>query len=288
MKYRSALALTVVIVLSGISFPLIKIFFGEMQPIAMAFLRSLIALPLLLAVAYYRNPNIKGVLKNWKALLLVGIIGVTAYQLLQNFGLVYATASESSVLLCTDPIWIAIMASAFLKEKLDAKKIVGIVVAFVGMSAIVLRGSAGTFTFTPLGVFGDLLAVGGAFSWALFSVYGKKVLEKVSPYDMSAYMTLFGTILLGALTFGWEGFSLPVSPGGWAILLYIGLGVSGVVYLAWFVALDGLSAYQAGTGMFFVPVVGIIASALLLGETLDLVFGIGVALVIIGMYFTIK
>jgi drug/metabolite transporter (DMT)-like permease len=54
------------------------------------------------------------------------------------------------------------------------------------------------------------------------------------------------------------------------------------------VALNGLSAYQAGTGMFFVPVVGIMASAALLGETLDLVFGIGVVLVIIGMYFTIK
>ncbi len=288
MKYRSAIALVIVIILSGISFPLIKIFFGEMQPISMAFMRSLIALPLLWGVAYYINPNVKGVLKNWKALLLIGVIGITVYELFQNFGLVYATASESSVLLCTDPIWIAIMASMFLKEKLNAKKIAGIVIAFVGMSTIVLRGSAGTFVFTPLGLFGDLLAIGGAFSWALFSVYGKKVLEKVNPYDMSAYMTLFGTILLGALTFGFEGFSLPTSANGWAILLYIGLGVSGVVYLMWFVALDGLSAYQAGTGMFFVPLVGIVASALLLGETLDLVFGIGAIFVIIGMYLTIK
>jgi drug/metabolite transporter (DMT)-like permease len=288
MNYRSATALGIMILLGGTSFPLIKVFFGEMQPMAMAFIRSLISVPLLVSVAYYLNPNLKAVLKNWKALLLLGICGITVYQLFQNFGLVYATAMESSVLLCTDPIYIAIMASVFLKEKLDAKKIAGIAVAFAGMSTIVLRGSAGTFVFTPLGIFGDLLAIGGAFSWAVYSVYGKKVLEKVNPYDMTAYGALFGTAILGVLTFGWEGVSLPTSVNGWAILIYLGLGVSGVAYLMWFVALEGLSAYQAGTGMFFVPLVGIIASAVLLGETLDLVFGIGALLVIIGMYITIR
>jgi len=90
------------------------------------------------------------------------------------------------------------------------------------------------------------------------------------------------------LAFSFGGVSLPTSVSGWVILIYIGLGVSGVVYLMWFIALDGLSAYQAGTGMFFVPLVGIIASALLLGETLDFIFVIGTVLVIIGMYLTIK
>lgn len=288
MRYRSATALAIMILLGGSSFPLIKIFFGEMQPIAMAFVRSIISVPLLILVAYYLNPNVKAVLKNWKALLLLGAIGVTAFQLFQNFGLVYATAMESSVLLNIDPIFIAILASVYLKEKLDAKKIVGILIAFIGISIIVLRGSAGTFVLTPLGILGDLLAIGGAFSWAVYSVYGKKVMEKVSPYDMTAYAALFGAVILGALAFSFEGVYLPTSANGWAILIYLGLGVSGVAYLMWFVALEGLSAYKAGIALFFVPLVGILVSALLLGETLDLAFGIGAIIVIIGMYITMR
>ncbi len=288
MRYRSATALAIMILLGGSSFPLIKVFFGEMQPVAMAFVRSLISVPLLLLVAYYLNPNVKAVLKNWKALFLLGVVGITVFQLFQNFGLVYATAMESSVLLNTDPIYIAIMASVFLKEKLDLRKVAGIVIAFIGISVIVLRGSSGTFVLTPLGILGDVLAIGGAFSWAVYSIYGKKVMDKVTPYDMTAYAALFGTIILGILAFGFEGISLPTSVNGWAILVYLGLLVSGVAYLMWFVALEGISAYKAGIALFFMPLVGIIVSAIILGETLDLAFGIGAVIVVIGMYITMR
>ncbi|MDD1776200.1 MAG: DMT family transporter [Candidatus Methanomethylicus sp.] len=288
MRYQSAIALAICITLWGANYPFIKIAFAEMPPITMAFLRSLISLPLLVAVAYYLNPDLRTLLKNWKALLLLGAFGTVGYQLLQNFGLTYATASESSVLLNSDPIYIAILASLYLKEKLTARKIAGIVIAFAGVSTIVLRGSGGGFTFNSGAIFGDLLAIGGAFSWAVFSVYGKKVLEKISPYDMTAYSSLLGTALLLPLAFGFESVTLPSTFNGWAILLFIGLGASGVGYLLWFVGLKGVSAYEAGIALFFTPLIGIIASAVVLGETIDLMFGIGALLVIIGMYVTTK
>ena len=287
MRYTSAIALAITISLWGANYPFIKIAFAEMPPITMAFLRSLISLPLLISVAYYLNPNFKTLLKNWKALLLLGIFGTVGYQLLQNYGLTYATASESSVLLNSDPIYIAILASFYLKEKLDARKIAGIAIAFAGVSTIVLRGSGG-FTLSSGAILGDLLAIGGAFSWALFSVYGKKVLEKVSPYDMTAYSSMLGTLALAPIAFSFESVALPSTINGWAILLFIGLGASGVGYLLWFVALKGVTANEAGISLFFTPLIGIIASAVVLGETIDLIFGIGAVLVIIGMYITTK
>jgi len=218
----------------------------------------------------------------------MGIYGTVAYQILQNLGLTMTTASESSVLLKSDPIFIAILGSLYLKERLSAKQVAGIAMSFSGVLVIIFRGGSGGVSLSPAALLGDLLALGGAISWALFSVYGKKVMKKTSAYDLTAYSSLFGATGLAPLALGLERFALPSTATGWGTLIFLGLGASGLAYLLWFVALRGVSAYEAGISLFFTPLVAIVAASIFLGEKIDLMFGIGAALVVLGMLITTK
>ena len=288
MRFTSAIALAITITLWGCSYSLAKIGFGEIPPLNMAFLRAALSLPLLIPVAYYINPDIKRVLKNWKVLLILGFYGAVAYQVLQNYGLTMTSASESSVLLNSDPIFIALLASLYLKEKLSPRQWAGIAMSFAGVSIIVLQGEVGSLSLTPMNVLGDILAVGGAFAWALFSVYGKKLMAKVNAYDLTAYSALFGAMILAPFALGVEGLTLPSTMNGWGILLFLGIGSSGLAYLLWFVALHGVSAYEAGISLFFTPMIAIMMATMFFGEHIDLLFGIGAAVTILGMLITTR
>lgn len=289
MRYISAFALSTAIVLYAVNYILVKVLFAEVPPISIALLRAVISIPLLLAVALHFNPDAKAALKHWKAYLLLGLAGTAVYQTLQNIGLQLTTAADSSVLLNSDAVFIAILGFFFLKESLNKKQAAGIAIAFAGVSAIVLRGG-GTFSLTSDAVLGDVIAVLGALSWAVFSVYGKKVMDraKVNAYDLTAYSAFFGAALLLPLAFGFEAVALPSTTAGWVMLLVLGLGSSGVAYLCWFVALNQVSAYKAGISLFFTPIISVAIAMAVLGETIDLIFVAGTALVIMGMFITIR
>lgn len=139
MRCKNILALAIAILLWGTSYSLVKMIL-EVPPITLALFRVAISLSLLIPLALYKNRGLKSLFSNWKPLLALGITGIVGYQVLQNYGLVMTSASDSGVLLNTDPIFIAIFSSYFLREKISRYKAVGIAIAFAGVSIIVLRG----------------------------------------------------------------------------------------------------------------------------------------------------
>lgn len=219
--------------------------------------------------------------------MALGITGIVGYQVLQNYGLVMTSASDSGVLLNTDPIFIAIFSSYFLREKISRYKAVGIAIAFAGVSIIVLRGGI-SLSSNITSIVGDILALSAAFSWAIYSVHGKKVLEKINPYDVTAYSALFGLLVLAPLAVGFEHLILPLVPTTWLILLCLGLGASGAAYLLWFVALEETKASDAGIAIFFTPLLAVAVASLILGEQISALFVIGTVLVLVGVGFATR
>jgi drug/metabolite transporter (DMT)-like permease len=219
---------------------------------------------------------------NWKPLLALGISGVAVYQVLQNIGITMTSTSEAGVLLNSDPIFIAILSAAFLKEKIGRYKAIGIAVAFAGVSVIVLRSGV-SFGAGAMAMVGDIFAILAALSWAIYSVHGKRVLEKGNAYDVTAYASLMGAFVLALLAFGLEGVAMPTDATTWLILTFLGLGASGTAYLMWYVAVKGSSATDAGIAIFFVPLVAVTVGVLFLGEEINLLFAVGTALVLAGV-----
>jgi drug/metabolite transporter (DMT)-like permease len=281
MRRKNILALSIAILLWGTSYTLVKMIL-EVPPITLALFRVTISLSLLIPLALYKNRELKSVFSNWKSLLALGITGIVGYQVLQNYGLVMTSASDSGVLLNTDPIFIAILSSYFLREKISRYKAVGIAVAFAGVSIIVLRGGI-NLSSNIISIVGDILALSAAFSWAIYSVHGKKVLEKINPYDVTAYSALFGLLALAPLAVGFEHLALPLATTTWIILLCLGLGASGAAYLLWFVALEETKASDAGIAIFFTPLLAVAVASFILGEQISALFIIGTALVLVGV-----
>lgn len=285
MKARTFLMLTGVVFLWGSSFTLLKLGLEEISPINLAFLRFLISLPFLVAFSYFQDRSIldRSILQDWQTLMVLGLTGVTLYHTFQNVGLQFTTASNSSLIISANPVFIALLDHFYLKEKMTWKGAFGIALAFCGIILIV-----GPFrlAFSPIGAIGDLLSLGAGLSWAFYSVLGKKILSKHGAHRITMSSMIFGTLFLFPILLISEQPTLPSSTFLWLLLLVLSLLSSGMGYLLWYKALEDVSATTAGVSLFFLPIVSVLFARLVLRESIDTPFVMGAFLVILGVITT--
>ncbi len=284
MRLKSTFLLIVTVFLWGTSFVFIKLGIEEVPPLTLALLRFAIATPFLLILARLYS-GLGGLLKGWKDLLVLGFLGITAYHAFQNIGMTMTSASESSIIIASNPIFIAMCGRRFLKERLTPLGLVGIVLAFSGVSLVVLRAGL-SLNYSSL--LGNLLCLGSVFSWTTYSIYGKIKLQENNAYEITAFSSLFGTILLLPLAILSEPFSLPSAIMPWISLFVLGLFCSGVAYLFWYKALEDLPASEAGSYLFLIPVIASVLAYFVLGERLDSLFFFGAIFVIVGVAITAR
>lgn len=256
-----------------------------MPPINLAFLRFLISLPFLVAFSYFQDRSIldRSILQDWQTLVILGLTGVTLYHTFQNVGLQFTTASNSSLIISANPVFIALLDHFYLKEKMTWKRVFGIALAFCGIILIV--GPFG-LAFSPIGAIGDLLSLGAGLSWAFYSVLGKKILSKHGALRITMSSMIFGTLFLFPILLISENPTLPSSTFLWLLLLVLSLLSSGMGYLLWYKALEDVSATTAGVSLFFLPIVSVLFARLVLLESIDTPFVIGAFLVILGVITT--
>ncbi len=285
MKLKSAVMLSSVVVLWGSSFTLLKLGLEEIPPVTLAFLRFLVVLPFVVAFTYYQDKNAFGghILKEWKIFLALGLTGVTLYHVFQNFGLHLTTASNSSLIISANPVFIALLDRFYMKGRMTLKRVSGIVFAFLGVVLIIRPVE---WSLNPMRIIGDLLSLGSALSWAFYSVVGRNVLSKYGADRVTMFSLIFGTLFLFPSAFLLEQPVLPRSPWVWFLLLILSLFCSGLAYLFWGKALEDVSATKAGVFLFFLPVVSVSVANLVLAESLDAFLALGALLVIIGVVIT--
>lgn len=274
----------VTVFLWGSSFVFIKLGLEEISPLTLALLRFAIATPFLLVLVRLTS-RFKGLVKGWKHFLILGFLGVTAYHAFQNIGMTMTSASDSSIIIASNPIFIALCGRQFLKERISQIGLAGIALAFFGVVVIVLRNG---ISLNHSSMFGNLLCLGSVFSWTGYSIYGKRKLKVSNANEITAYSSLFGTLLLAPLALLSEEFTLPTSLIPWISLLTLGFFCSGVAYLFWYKALEDMPASQAGSYLFLIPVIATSLAYFVLGERLDPLFIFGAALVVIGVIMTTR
>lgn len=283
---KSALYLLITVFFWGTSFIFVKIGLEEVPPVTLAMLRFAIAIPLLFLLM--RRPlgqPLSNEKKEWVPLLFLGLTGVTLYHLFQNVGMGFTSASESSVIIASNPVFIALFSRILLGERLSKAKATGILIAFSGVILVVLRDG---ISFGSPSFLGDLICLGSVFSWVAYSLYTKKRLLRSSPIEITAYSSLFGMIFLAPIALATEGFAVPVLPSSWLSLIMLGVFSSAVGYLLWNRALSEITASEAGSYLFLIPVIASVSAFIFLGERLDGPFFIGSAFVILGLILTTR
>jgi drug/metabolite transporter (DMT)-like permease len=160
------------------------------------------------------------------------------------------------------PIWSALLAHFVLKEKLNALKLFALALCAAGLAILIYPLARTGFPF------GALLALGCAWAWAAGTVYLKWAKIRTATLTSAAWQLLFGWLMLAAGMLFFDGLPhiapLPLNVVAW--IAYNGLIGMGLAYFLWFVVVDRLPTTTASLGSLLVPVVGVMGSALVMGE----------------------
>lgn len=222
-------------------------------------------------------------IRNELVYLALGLTGGTIYFLLQNYALSYTLASNASLLIATNPILTAVAAHFFVKnEKLTRSTVLGFVIAIVGTFLVIFNGRF-VLRLNPLG---DLLILGAALSWAVYSVITRNQPEPEHPVEATRKMFFyFGITLLpfmAAAGFHWDPAVL--KPPVLANLLFVGIVASSLCFVLWSVVIRQLGAVTANNFIYLTPLITMAVSTAVLHEPVTPIALIGGAFILIGVY----
>lgn len=204
--------------------------------------------------------------------------------LLQNIGLEYTTASVSSVLQSTTPVFTLLLSFIFLKENVGLRELLGVTVAMLG---VILMSTGGNVASLSGSVFlGNLLQVGVAASYAVSGIVGKLLLKKYQPMFIVTLTFVFGGALLTLFAVVFERNLWPAALSNEVILALLLLSFMYCVGLVcWYDALQHTGVFRLYVLLFTMPVLAVLISVVVLRESftaLDIVFS-GLTLLGVGI-----
>ena len=221
--------------------------------------------------------------------LTFGLLGVTAFFLLYIYAVVLVGVAAAVVLLYTAPIFVALMAWRFLGEPFGVRKGIALILTFLGCALVVRAYDPGLLALNVVGI---LCGLGSAFTYALYSIFGKLSLKRGYPIaTMSFYVYLIGAgglllvALLGVDDSGGAGqlFTMGADAGAWALLVMLALlQTIGALY-AYTAGLRYLEAGTASILATFEPVVATLLAAFVVRENLEWPQLVGGALILVAV-----
>jgi len=290
---KAYIALLTSIVVWGINFAILKISLFEVEPITLAFFRFFIASIVLFCVVLITkqwNELKKAFKEDSLFFLMLGFFGITLIFVLQNFALQLSPTSEVAIVTSGDPIFIMILACLFIGEKLNTKKITGIILGMIGVLVVILNQADFSSLLESKSFLGNTLALMSTIAWAIYTIMSKKRVNKFKPVVVTTIASIFGSLslLISMLIFeGVPKFS-SYSVSTYMLLAYLGVVATALCLFTWNYALERLDASKVGIYMFLMPIIAIIIGVLLFQEKLTLQIITGAILVFSGIYFTEK
>lgn len=214
---------------------------------------------------------------HWKPMILLGILQTAAFGALIQWALVSGEAGRTVVVVYSMPFWLVALAALFLGERIGAWAFATVLGAAGGLVLIVQPWTDGALARD-----GALLAVLAGLIWAVAAAIARKMPRSAgsSLLALTAWQMLFGAFLLGALVLFLPAQPLTPAPYFWGALAYSSILATGVAWFLWLFILERMSAGAAGLSTLLVPVVGIAASWLQLGERPDVMTGLGMAIIL--------
>lgn len=253
------LALAGTVVLWASAFPAIRVGIDGLGVAALSFLRLLFAAVALLAVAPFAKVRLprRGDLP---LITLCGVTGMTAYQVLLNWGEVHVEAGTASLLIAIAPVFSVLLGSLFLGERLTRNIVVGSVVALAGAAVVSLAEGTSGFSVSALVILAAAV-VQGVYHFA-----SKPLLRHYTGLEVATYAMVAGTV-----------FALPLIPATWhatvhapvaalASAAYLGLLPSALGFVIWAYAVARLPLAVSTAALYLVPPVALIVSFVWLAE----------------------
>jgi len=274
----------------GASWPWGRVLAQTMPPLAAASLRFIIASVALLLWMQWRGglqPIARLSSKQWLGLACAAAAGVLGYSTFFMLGVQLVPAGKASIVVTLNPAATLLLAALLFGERLNARIVLGMVLAVVG-AWIAIAGGANVGNWLHHTGRGELLLLGCVASWVTYTLIGRVVLKGLDALTTTTVTSLIGAVMLGALSLAMEGTAgwsrLPAAPWtSWACLAAMALGATALAYAWFFEGVKVLGAGAAAGYIALVPVFGILFSSLWLGEALPASLLLGGGIAVAGM-----
>jgi drug/metabolite transporter (DMT)-like permease len=278
------LSLLGLVVVWGANFAVVKSALSEMTPLAFNALRFTGASVVTLGLTWAVRRDLHILRRDWGRLLVLGFFSNFVYQYLFINGIARTRASNSSLILATVPIFVALIGTILRSEKLHSRNWAGIVLSFVGIFLLVAGGGVGIAMGSQT-LSGDVLVLCATALWAIHTTLSKGLMERNSVLKVTAWMMASNAplMVLAAVpelrTQDWHA----VSAQSWLGLLYSAVLAIGIGYVIWNTGVRRLGSARTAIYSYLTPLVSVIVSWILLGETMQPLQALGAVGILLGV-----
>ncbi|MBF8249364.1 MAG: protein of unknown function DUF6 transmembrane [Bacteroidetes bacterium] len=237
----------------------------DVDTLTLTFLRSLISSAGLLLFVFWRGSTLRVERADYGTIALLAVLA-TVNQLLYLCGMKFTTPANGALLYASTPVFVLLLSSFFLKERITPKKSAGIFLAFTGVVVVITAVTC----------------------WALFTIKGKPMVIKYGATRATTLATVVGGLMLFPFAIV-PAASFPyaqLSRLDWAGIFYLGIGTSIISYFLWYYALKRIEAGKLAVFSNGQPIVAAILSVIFLDYTITGNFMAGAAITIVGVILT--
>lgn len=295
-KLRYHLLALAVVAVWGITFVSTKVLIGAgLHPVAIFWIRFVLAYAGIWAYILVSGKERK-LWYGWKeegVFLVLGVTGGSFYFLTENTALAYTQACNVSFLVCSAPLFTAILTLVFKRfgkgrfadsledVRVGLPLVGGTVLALTGMALVAFEGSR-----LQLSPKGDLLAIGAAICWAVYSLFMGEMTRQYGTVTATRKVFFYGLLTILPFIGGQESsFSLEVlgQTAVWGNLLFLGVVASLVCFIIWNLVIEKLGNVTSTNYVYLNPVFTLLTAMILLGERMTLLSGLGCAAILAGV-----
>ncbi|MBT3240669.1 MAG: DMT family transporter [Chloroflexi bacterium] len=270
----------------GGSFIATKTAVVQISPNTLIWMRFAIGLVIIGLIVKQRNEFKIIPKKDLVQFAILGFIGITFHQYLQSTGLLTSDASTTAWIVALTPIFIAILGWLVLKEKLKWFAIFGIIFAAIGVILVVTKGNISQISSAASYTEGDFLILLSAINWAVFSILARRLLKKYESSLALFYIMGFGWFFTSISFIYNKGFLelTNLDQNGWTSVLFLGIGATGLAYIAWFDGLKVVPAAVAGSFIYLEPLFAAFLASIFLDERITKSSILGGLLILFGVW----
>ena len=288
----------------GTNYSIVKFAFQEVDPQAFNAARMLIASTAFLAIMgilrFRQSPaavapvghGLEGIFRTparvtaRDALELagLGLVGHFLYQYFFIGGLALTTVANSSLMLATTPVVIALISAGFGQERVGARHWAGAALSLLGIYVVV----GGGVDLGGQGLKGDLMMVAAVLCWAVYTLGSRRLISRHSPVGVTGMSMAIGTLVYVPVMWphvqavAWDA----VSWRTWVSIVYSAIFALGVAYTIWYAAVRQIGSARTSVYSNVIPVVAMATAVVFLGEPIRLTNLIGATAVLVGVALT--
>lgn len=259
-----------------------KVVVRDVEPFTLTLVRSLISAAAmgLILVVRGKMPRIRR--EDYRLVFGLSFLAIPINQFLFLLGIRYTIASNAALLYATTPIVVLLLSRIFLDEPLTRRKVLGVALGFTGVTIVVFeRGVSASMEY----LMGNLIISVAVLAWALYTVYGRRMIVKYGAIEASSVTLIVGTILfipigcVQAILFPYA----TLTTANWMQILYLGIVTSVFAYLLWYYALGRIEAGKVALFANLQPILTTVLAVVLLGQGVSAAFLIGGTIAIAGV-----